>query len=60
VIDPAPLGLPARHEREEGAGLVALYQHLGQAKAFVAVTLEYNHSFPPVLKFLIASVHDQW
>ncbi len=60
VIDPAVLALPTRHEREDGAELIALKQRIGQADAFVVVTPEYNHGYPAALKFLIDSVYDEW
>lgn len=59
-VDPAALGLPTRHESEDGAAVTALQRRLDQADAFVVVTPEYNHSYPAALKFLIDSVKEPW
>lgn len=60
VVDPLELGLPARHEKEDGPAVRRLQQRLGEADAFLVVTPEYNHSYPAALKFLIDSVHEPW
>jgi NAD(P)H-dependent FMN reductase len=60
VIDPAVLGLPDRHNREDTAELAALKQRIAKADGFVIVTPEYNHSYPAALKFVIDSVYEHW
>jgi NAD(P)H-dependent FMN reductase len=59
-IDPAILGLPARHEQTKGPAIVELKRRINRADAFIIVTPEYNHGYPAPLKFLIDSVYDEW
>lgn len=60
VIDPLHLGLPERHEAEDGPAVRAYLERVAAADGFIVVTPEYNHSFPAALKFLIDTAYEEW
>jgi NAD(P)H-dependent FMN reductase len=60
LIDPAALGLPDRHEAQDGPAVQGLARRIAEADAFVVVTPEHNHGYPAALKFVIDSVHAEW
>lgn len=60
ILDPLDLGLPTRHETEEGPAVRAYLARIDRADGFMVVTPEYNHSFPAALKFLIDTARAEW
>ena len=60
AVDPAELGFPQQHLREERPAIAALREQIGRAEACIVVTAEYNHSYPAALKFLIDSINQEW
>lgn len=60
IIDPAELGHPVRHLRNDDPALLALKERLALADGFIIVTPEYNRGYPAPLKMLIDSVGQEW
>jgi NAD(P)H-dependent FMN reductase len=60
VIDLADYEFPARYPDEPTPQMARFVAEIGRAEAFVAVTPEYNRSFPASLKQAIDYAYDEW